>query len=145
MSETLTKIRVLSDLLKFEQHDFLGREEGKVDNSGGADPVLLGTVLQKDGGGGLEPWDMSATTPDVGDIYGILLDNVPAGTIAKVAILYAGPASIDPNYLVWSAPAATAKVALGLEALKSRKFIFTREPIATGVYPRQIRPETVNP
>lgn len=143
MSETSTKIRVLSDLLKTEQHDFLGREEGTIDNSAGTAPVLLGTVLQKGAGGVLEPWDMSST-PDPDDLYGILLDNVPAGVAAKVAILYAGPASLDPTFLVW-ASAAQAKIDVGLEALKSRKFIFAREPIATGVYPKQIRPETVNP
>jgi hypothetical protein len=140
----LTKIRALSDLLKDEQPNFLGREAGVVDNLGGADPILLGTVLQQDGSGGLEPWDMSATTPDPGEIYGILLDNVQPGVKTGVAVLTAGPAAVDPAFLIWTS-AAQPKIGAGLGALKNRKFIFTREPIATGVYPRQINPETINP
>lgn len=143
MSETLTKIRVLSDLLKTEQHDLLGREAGVIDNTAGTDPILLGTVLQLDGAGGLEPWDMSST-PDPDDLYGILLDNVPPGVKAGVAILIAGPAAVDPTFLAWGST-TPAKIQVGLDALKNRKFIFTRDPIATGVYPNQINPETINP
>ncbi|MDR0548322.1 MAG: head decoration protein [Deltaproteobacteria bacterium] len=137
MADWLKKIPVLSDLLKDEQPRFLGREEGIYDNAAGPDPIPLGTVVQQ-GAGTLEPWDMSATTPDVTKILGILLDNVLAGEKTKVGVLISGPAAIDPNYLVWSAPLATAKVTLGLNALKDNKFIFARPVIATGTYPEQI-------
>jgi hypothetical protein len=137
MAEWMTKAPVLGDLLKDEQHNFLGREEGFYDNSTGTAPVPLGTVVQQ-GTGTLEPWDMSGSPPDPDDIYGILLADVGPGEEARVGVLIAGPAAIDPNYLVWEAPAAAAKVAAGLEALKNRKFIFAREAIATGTYPEQI-------
>jgi hypothetical protein len=136
MAETLTKVPVLGDLLKDEQHNFLGREEGFYDNSVGTDPVPLGTVVQQ-GSGTLEPWDMSGV-PDPEDLYGILLTDVGPGEEARVGVLIAGPAAIDPNFLVWDAPAADAKIAIGLDALKNRKFIFARKAIATGTFPEQI-------
>jgi hypothetical protein len=139
MADWLEKKPVLSDLLKDEQPRFLGREEGAYDNTAvGAVPVLLGTVVQMNAAGtSLEPWDMSAATPDVDDIYGILLSDVPAGESARVGVLISGPAAIDPGYLNWSSAVQT-KIDAGLAALKGKKLIFTREVIADGTYPEQI-------
>jgi hypothetical protein len=143
MADILVKRPVLGELLKAEQPDFLCREAADLDNSAGTVPVPLGTVLQKKAGGGVEPWDM-ASTPDPEDVYGLLLADVPAGVAARVAILISGPAAVDPSRLIWASDDPD-KIAVGLEALKARKLIFTREPIATGTYPEQINPETVNP
>jgi hypothetical protein len=136
MADFLVKLPVLGDLLKDEQHNYLGREEQVYDNTAGPNPVPLGTVVEM-GSGTLQPWDMSATTPDAADIYGILLSDVPAGVKTNVTVLYAGPAAVDPTYLIWSS-SATGKIQIGLQGLKDRKFVFTREPIATGTYPEQI-------
>jgi hypothetical protein len=135
MSQFQVKIPVLSDLLKDEQHNYLGREEQTYDNSLSATPVFLGQVVQM-GTGTLEPWDVSST-PDPDDLYGILLSDVPPGVTTRVTVLIAGPAAIDPTYLIWGTTVQT-KIDVGLKALKDKKFIFTREPIATGTYPEQI-------
>jgi hypothetical protein len=83
----------------------------------------------------LAPWDLSSTpVPD--DLHGILLDDVAPNSTAKVGILYAGPAAIDPNYLKWSSATQT-KIDVGLATLKSKKFVFARPVIATGTYPEQ--------
>ena len=137
MARTLVKPPVLGDLLKDEQERFLGREQSVFDNSGGADEVRFGLVGQKAAGGKGEPWDMSATTPDADAVHGILLTSVPAATISKVAVLVAGPAAVDPTYLIWDSQ-AQGKVALGLAALADKRFIFTRDPVATGTHPVQV-------
>ncbi|MDR3154165.1 MAG: head decoration protein [Deltaproteobacteria bacterium] len=127
-TDSLKKAPVLSDLLKFEQEHYLGREAALITTA----PALpLGTVLE---GGPLaaEPWD---PTGDPEDIYGILLTPVPAGTAALgVAVLIAGPAKVNPEYLGWGS-ATDAEKASGLEALKRRHFIFVREPATSELYP----------
>jgi hypothetical protein len=136
MAQTLVKPPVLGDLLKDEQERFLGRERSVFDNSGGQDEVRFGLVVQKAAGGKVEAWDMSST-PDPDTVHGILLTSVPAGEVQKVAVLVAGPAAVDPTYLVWDDQSAP-KVAIGLAALADKRFIFTRDPVATGTYPVQV-------
>ncbi|MDR1394579.1 MAG: hypothetical protein LBK52_00200 [Deltaproteobacteria bacterium] len=66
MADWLKKVPVLSDLLKFEQNNYLGREEQVYDNTLGTAPVPFGTVVQLDPGT-LKLWDMSGT-PDPDDL-----------------------------------------------------------------------------
>jgi hypothetical protein len=133
MADWLKKIPVLSDLLKDEQHNSLGREE-RVYNNATANPVLLGTVVQLTAGV-LAPWAMPAS-PVAADLYGILLENVEPNTSAKVGVLIAGPAAIDASQLIWASD-VQARIDIGLEALKA-KSIFARPVVATGTYPEQI-------
>jgi len=134
MPNWLRKIPVPGDLVKFEQPDFLGREESVIDNASGS-PMVPGTVLQGDNSSA-EPWDGSVGTPD--PIYGILLMQVPDGEEAKVAVLIAGPAAINPFYLVWDSANSAPEIEAGLAELKEKKFIFTREPLATAIPPEPI-------
>ncbi|MDR2141754.1 MAG: head decoration protein [Deltaproteobacteria bacterium] len=135
MANPEIKRPVLSDPLKDEQPRYLGRE-GQLYNNSTANIVPLGTVVQM-GSGTLEPWDMTAATPDGETIYGILLEDVPPSSSFKVGVLIAGPAAIDPNYLKWSSTTQT-KIDIGLAALKNKKFIFARPAIVTGTYPEQV-------
>ena len=131
MANELKKAAVLSDLVKYEQPDYLGREAAKVTSAVALEP---GTVLQG-GPDAAVPWDLSY----VEDMYGILISPVPAGSTAlSVAVLFAGPASIDPNRLVWDSTASAGDKTDGLGALKRKNFIFAREPVTTEKYPGQI-------
>ncbi|MDR1037299.1 MAG: head decoration protein [Deltaproteobacteria bacterium] len=131
MSTDLIKAPVLSDLIKSEQANYLGREAAKVTSSAALAP---GTVLQG-GPGAAIPWDLSDPT----EIYAVLLTAVPAdSTPLDVAVLYAGPASVNPDYLVWDNTASAQNIVDGLAELKARHFIFTREPVTSSLYPGQI-------
>jgi hypothetical protein len=131
MANSAVKAPVLSDLVKFNQPDFVGREAAKITS---ATALKVGTVLM--GGPDLaKPWDLS----DAADIYGILLTAVPANSSAyPVTVLFAGPAQINPYYLVWATAAAAADIKAGLEQLKKFNFIFEIDAVTNKLYPRQI-------
>ena len=131
MAETKVKGPVLSDLLKHEQPNFLGREKALVTS---AAALKVGTVLQG-GPAAAVPWDLS----DVEDIYGILLTDVPAGAAAlPVSVLFAGPAAVNPEYLIWDASAVPGDITDGLERLKKFNFVFEREAATDKLHPNQI-------
>jgi hypothetical protein len=131
LATDIVKAPVLSDLVKSEQPNYLGREAAKVTS---ATALKLGTVLQG-GPDAAVPWDLS----DPEDIYAILLEPVPAGASAlAVPVLYAGPASLNPAYLSWDAAAVDADIEAALGELKARRFIFTREALTDALYPGQI-------
>jgi hypothetical protein len=81
------------------------------------------------------PWDL--TDPE--DIYGILVTDVPANSTAyPVAVLFAGPATINPGALIWAAAATATQKLNGLAQLKKANFIFERLPVTNALYPEQI-------
>jgi hypothetical protein len=125
------KAPVLSDLIKFEQPDLLGREKAKITSTLA---LKIGTVLQGTPAAAT-PWDL--TDPE--DIYGILLTEVPAGSTAlPVTVLFAGPATINPAYLVWDNAATATNKNNGLAKLKKANFVFERRAATDTLYPSQI-------
>jgi hypothetical protein len=130
MANSYVKAPVLSDLIKFEQPDFLGREKAKFTTSVALVP---GTIVQG-GPSAAIPWDLN----DAEDIYGILVDYVPASSTAYEApVLFAGPATINPGKLVWASTAVAADKTAGLAQLKKFNFIFERLPVTDALYPNQ--------
>jgi hypothetical protein len=133
MAETIfTKAPVLGDLLKFAQPGHVGREKALV--AGGAAGLKAGTVLQGAPAAAAQ-WDLS----DAEDIYGILLNDVPAAATAHPsAVLFAGPALVNPGLLKWKAGAAAADIVAGLAQLKTHNFIFERPQATDALYPEQL-------
>jgi hypothetical protein len=131
MANSQVKAPVLSDLVKFNQPDFVGREEAKVTST---TALKVGTVLMGDPDLA-ELWDLS----DPEEIYGILLTAVPANsTLYPVTVLFAGPAQVNPYYLVWKTGATAANIKAGLAQLKKFNFIFEIDAVTNKLYPRQI-------
>ncbi|MDR1080884.1 MAG: head decoration protein [Deltaproteobacteria bacterium] len=131
MATDMKKAPVLSELLKSEQPDYLGREVAKITSSAALSP---GTVLQGAPAAAV-PWDLS----DAEDIYGILPSPVPAGSVAlESVVLFAGPAAVNPLMLIWDDSAVGSEISAGLAELKKKHFIFTREPVSSELYPGQI-------
>jgi hypothetical protein len=133
MAETVfTKAPVLGDLVKFNQPDLVGREKALV--AGGAAGLKAGAVLQGTPAAAVQ-WDLS----DPEDIYGILLNDVPAAATAHPsAVLFAGPALVNPGLLVWKAGADADDVKAGLARLKTQNFIFERRQATDALYPEQL-------
>ncbi|MDR1039903.1 MAG: head decoration protein [Deltaproteobacteria bacterium] len=131
MATDLKKAPVLSDLVKIEPANYLGREAAKFTS---ADALRPGTVLMG-GPAAAEPWDLS----DAADIYGILVAEVPEGAAGFGApVLFNGPAAVNPEALIWAVGATGAQISAGLEFLKAERLIHTREPFTNALYPGQI-------